>query len=276
MRRMRMLILILTTVLVSLAIAGPTFAWIGDRQLTEIEQRIKDTEKRLLQLDEDQLVNRLEWVNWGIDLLENDIREMEKEIQKKRERWEKLRNKKMSSEEAWREWERVGRELDILDRKKSRLYSTLEKLRSLRVRIEQRVKEIKGVYEPKLFSLGLGIGSLKLENRSTQVFELKLRTSWIDLFYGSDGYEEKTGERITTSYLGAEVSLGNFQYGSGLIRVPVGFEKLSTKEGITPCVGLIAEFRYQNAERRWTTAFGEIRWGVDDDPVITWLIGIFF
>lgn len=275
MRRIRMLISVLTAFLVSLAIVGmlvgPALAWIGDAQLREIDRRIEEIESRLLQLDKDQLLNRSDWVGWAIDILQNDIKKMEEEIREKRKEWEELRNSNLSSEEAWREWERVGRELDELDRKKSRLDSTLARLKGLRDRIEQRIKETKRIYEPKPFALGLGLGSLSFENRSVQVFELKLRTPIVDLFYGSNGYEET--EKVQISYVGVEKAIVNFQFPNGALRIPVGI--LSFQDGITPCVGVMGELRYQTADSGFSTLFAQIRYGFGQDSIVGFFIGLF-
>lgn len=246
--------------------------------LEEINRRIDETEAKLLQLDQEQLLNRLDWADWGIDLLQKDIKEMEKEIRERRKKWEEMRRSNLSSEQAWREWERVGRELDLLDKKKERLYSTLERLKYLRDKIRERIKEIKGIYEPKPFALGLGIGSLTLKNKSTQVFELKLRTPFIDLFYGSDGNENtpSSPEGTQLSYFGGEISLGKIQYWKNwLVYFPIGFEKLSTEKGISLCAGVMGEFRYRNANQEWTSGFLQIRYGVGKS-ILTLLIGIFF
>jgi hypothetical protein len=247
--------------------------WVGERMLEQINRRIDEIEVKLLELDQDQLLNRLDWVDWGIANLLNDVKAMEKEIQEKRKRWEEMRSRSdLSSEAAWREWERAGRELDELDRKRTKLYSTLERLKRLRAQLQQRLKEIKAEYEPKPFALGLGVGSLKLENTSTQIWELKLRTPKIDFFYGSDGYNE---EAKSFSYFGAEMPIGNFRISKNtLLRFPVGIEKL-TDRNVQICAGILAEFRYKNAKQEWITGFLQLRCGIGEEA-LGLLIGIFF
>jgi len=269
-------ILVLGLLLVGLIANSPALAWIGDTELQEIEERIEETERRLFELDKDQLLNRIDWTDWGIDLLQSDIKKMEREIRKKRKKWEELRNRKMSSEEAWQEWEKAGYELDDLDRKKWRLNSTLGRLKTLRDKLEKRLREIKGVYEPKPFALGLALGSLSFKNRSVQIFELKLRTPWVDVFYGANGYEEEAAERIRVSHLGGETFLANFQFHNAILRIPIGIEKLSFEEGIIPCIGLLGEFRYRTAKGDLSTAFAQIRWGIKNDSTFTLLFGVFF
>jgi len=271
----KILVILIGTVVLSL-IFLPVSAncWIGDRQLEQINRRIDETEAKLLQLDQDQLINRLDWTNWGIDLLNRDIKAMEKEIQAKRQKWEEMRDTEMDSEQAWREWEKAGRELDELDRKRARLNATLGRLKRLRDRIQKRLREIKGIPEYKPFRLGLGIGSLNL-NGSTQIAELKLRTQKLDLFYGGDGYEDEAN-RVNLHYYGVEYPLGIQTQSSVVVKFPIGVEKISTEEGIWPCIGIMGEFRYKNAKQEWTTVFGQIRYAIGKDSTLTFLIGIFF
>ena len=182
----------------------------------------------------------------------------------------------MSSDKAWQEWEKAGYELDELDRKKWRLNSTSGRLKALRDKLEKRLREIKGVYEPKPFALGLGLSYLNSKNRFVQTYELKLRTPWVDLFYGANGYKEKTEKGNQVSYFGAESFLANSQFSNVILRVPVGIEKISFKEGITPCIGLLGEFRYRTARGDLSTIFGQIRWGIKNDSIFTFSFGIFF
>jgi len=272
----KILVVLVVGLVLLLALSTVTgYCWIGDRQLELINRRIDETEARLMELDQDQLLNRLDWTDWGIDLLNRDINSMEKEIRAKREKWEKMRDANVDSEQAWREWEKAGRELDELDRKKARLDSTLERLRMLRDRIKKRIREIKEIYEPKPFSLGLGIGSLSYN--STQIAEVKLKTPWIDLFYGSDGYEEEKGERERLSYLGGEIPLGGFQITKGImIKFPVGVEKFSFEDGITPCVGILGQTEWKNTKGETSTGFVQFRYGLGEGSITTVLIGIFF
>ena len=269
-------ILVLGLLLAGLIISGPVSAWIGDTELREIEERIEETERRLFELDKDQLLSRIDWTDWGIDLLQSDIKKMEREICKKRKKWEELRNRKMSSEEAWQEWEKAGYELDELDRKKWRLNSTLGRLKALRNKLEKRLREIRGIYEPKPFALGLGLSYLNSKNRSVQTYELKLRTPWVDVFYGANGYEEKTEKANRVSYLGTEFFLANFQFSNVMLKVPVGIEKVSFEKEITPCIGLLGELRYRTAKEELSTVFGQIRWGIKNDSIFTLSFGIFF
>ena len=272
---MRKVLVVLVGLVLLLAIMPATgYCWIGDRQLEQINRRIDETEARLMDLDEDQLLNRLEWTNWGIDLLNRDIKAMEKEIQAKRQKWEEMRDTEMDSEQAWREWEKAGRELDELDRKRARLNATLERLKRLRDRLQKRLREIKGIPEYKPFQLGLGIGSLNL-NGSTQIAEVKLRTQKLDLFYGGDGYEDEAN-RVNLHYYGVEYPLEIQTQSSVVVKFPIGVEKISTEEGIRPCIGIMGEFRYKNAKQEWTTAFGQVRYGFDKNPLVTLLIGVFF
>ncbi|RLC36540.1 MAG: hypothetical protein DRH33_06855 [Candidatus Nealsonbacteria bacterium] len=272
---MKMLTIIVVAILLLTLMPAIGNCWVGDTQLRQIETRIEETERKLLEMDKEQLLNRLDWADWGIELLQNDVREMEKEMQKKRERWEELRNTKIDSDEAWREWERSGRELDELDRKKARLDSTLERLKRLQNRIKQRIKEIERIYEPKPFSLGLGIGSLKLKNDSLQVFELKLRTLWLDLFYESDGYEKET-EKVRVTSLGGEIPITVWEFSNGRIAIPLGAQKFSDLDGISFCGGFLIEYKYRNAKDEITTCFLQWRMGFGEETRWKGAIGIFF
>jgi hypothetical protein len=223
MKRISVLSVLMGIVLLlGLPITGD--CWIGDRQLRLINERIEETEAKLFQLDQDQLLNWLKWTDWGIDLLNRDIKEMEKEIQ----RWEEMRNAEMNSEEAWREWERAGRELDELDRKKTKLDRTLEALKGLRDRLRKRLRQLKGIPEYKPFRLGLGIGLLSGVNDSIQIWELKLRVfEKVDLFYGSDGEEEEKVGNKRIAYYGGEIGLRVYSTESSIWTVMLGGEKFS-------------------------------------------------
>ena len=262
----------LVLLLTLLAVTG--YCWIGDRQLELINRRIDETEARLMELDQDQLLNRLDWTDWGIDLLNRDINSMEKEIRVKREKWEKMRDANVDSEQAWREWEKAGRELDELDRKKARLDSTLERLRMLRDRIKKRIREIKGIYEPKPFSLGLGIGSLSFQDRSMQIYELKLRTPWLDLFYGSNGYEET--EKVQVSYFGGEVPFTFLKFPNGRVAIPLGIGKFSDLEGINLFGGLLGEYRYRNAKNEISTLYLQGKITLGQETRVEVVLGLFF
>ncbi len=64
---MRKVLVVLVGLVLLLAIMPATgYCWIGDRQLEQINRRIDETEARLMDLDEDQLLNRLEWTNWAV------------------------------------------------------------------------------------------------------------------------------------------------------------------------------------------------------------------
>lgn len=58
----KLLILMLGLLLAGLILIvnGSALAWIGDTELREIEERIEETERKLFELDKDQLLNRLD------------------------------------------------------------------------------------------------------------------------------------------------------------------------------------------------------------------------
>jgi hypothetical protein len=184
------------------------YFWRDDRifqqRLEEIDKRIKETEEKMWFLDAQQILNRIEWVNWGIDILQRNQQDLMKEMEKEREKMEEARE----SRSNWEIWEAYGKRFDKLERKKARLDTMLGKLNQLRNKLKERLRELKAEYEPKAFALGLGVGSLKLENTSTQIWELKLRTPKIDFFYGSDGEKDETHKSI--SYFGAEMPIGGW------------------------------------------------------------------
>lgn len=252
------------------------FCWIGDERLREIDERILETERRLLDLGEGQLLNRLEWADWGVDLLNQDAKSMEEEIARERERWRELRKESYNSERAWSEWEEVGRKLDRLEQRKRRLHRVLSRLKKLRSRLGARLWKVRRISRPGPFRLGLGVGWLNRD--STTVVEIEMRIlDTITLFYGGNGYTEEDRDRLRFDYLGGEILLGKVPCpftSSVTLRFPLGVEFI--QEDIQLCTGFMVEGNWENTRGETTKGFGQVRLGLGENPLITLLVGVIF
>lgn len=235
-------------------------ALISDSSLREMEYRIEETERRLLEMDKEMILNRIDWANWGIDILTEDIRKMEREIEKAREKWEELRKTKMTSEEAWAQWERAGRELDSLEKKKGRLDSVLERLKRLKQQLQARLRE----FGPKP-QLGLGVGTLNAGagGESSPVLEFGVApTPKVNFFLGYQIREKiyyRTRYEAVLTYIGASY----FITVRKPLKIPVGLIYLLKtngieKEEVKPFLGLKLEGPVSK-DYRW---FFEIKWPV--------------
>lgn len=205
-------------------------AWIGDSSLQEIEWRIEETERRMLDLDKELILNRIDWANWAIDLLNDDVREMEKEIEKARKRWEEAKK----CENAWREWEKVGRELDGLERKKSRLDSVLERVKCLKQRLEERLRALE---RPKP-QFALGLGALMVKDESSFTVELGFTPI------------PKAGFFLGGGLLKREYYWGEIEYKLFLSHVGAEFYPLSFGKVKFPVVGLLYLFETNDRRER--------------------------
>ena len=267
---MKKAILAVMVAAVALGLGSMGSAWTGQADIEGIEGRIVDSERRLLNLNEGEIRARLEWANWGMDILETDIENVEKIIQQKRKKWRNLSRKKKDTDESWWEWERAGIELDELERKRRRLESVLSRLRSLTERMKSRLREIRGEIEPRDFRLGLALGWLSGEQDSSQGVEVKVRTPWVDPFYGSIGVNGNE------SYFGAEKPIFlSPEKSKSRFFFPVGAQKFSYEDGIRFCAGLGGEFQVKLGERL-SIIYGEARVSPGEELVFTALIGLLF
>ncbi len=259
--------------------------WMGNERLEEIDQRILDTERKLLNLDEDQILNRIEWANWGIDILTKDIKEMENEIRQERKRWEELRKADMSSEAAWKEWKKVGRELDESERKKTRLNSVLYRIKKLRNRLKWRLSQVRRL-EPKstvrLFRLGVVAGMFNAGMLdSISVAELQIETPVVDVFFGSRREEYRYPKilyfgikkrlEIYDSELFALAPLGGIQF----ISVEDYWRGVSKKD-IEFFLGGQAKIKWINARGEKTALSLECRYAFGEKPNLWLGIGLHF
>ncbi len=271
---------ILTALMGMLVILGMfstmVFAWMENWQIEQIERRIGETEQKLLELDKRQLLDRINWTDWGIEILAVETEEMEKEIQEERKSWEELKKAYTDSETAWKEWERVGYRLDELDRKSSRIKYILVRLKRLKDRLKRRLAEIdrglKIETTRRLFRLGVVAGVLDFGS----VAELQIETSLLDVFYGSrrDKYPRivyfgiKKGLRL---YQSESLDLEAPAFGAQVISIENG------KEGIEMFLGAKAKLKWAglfDREREKTELLLEIRYAFGEEPNLWLGIGL--
>lgn len=257
------------------------FSWIGDEWLMEIDQRIREIERRFLDLDESEILNRLEWADWGIDILEKDMEGMGKEIEKERKKWQELRREEMTSEEAWREWKEAGRELDKLEGKKRRLNSVLHKIKMLRNRLKGRLVQVRRSerrfeFRPfRPFRLGVVAGMLD----STPVAEIQIGTPVVDVFYGS-----RREEYPKIVYFGIKKGLEIYQSETFSLGPLIGFQYISVedywrwviKEGIELFLGGRAEIKWINVKGEKTALSLEFRYAFGKEPNLWMGVGLLF